>query len=163
MTVFVLPCCGSDQIKENECINMADFQERMTERVRAVIVIANKILLINRIKTGYVYWVIPGGAVEPGENHEQAIERECLEELGVRVRVARLLLRRMSDKPGMEGRPEFFYLCSIVSGKVGTGQGPEFQSTTHHEGTYKIAWVDLKKLPAIDLKPAEIKNMLINL
>lgn len=140
---------------------MADFQEKMTERVRAIIVIANKILLINRIKTEHVYWVIPGGAVEPGERHEQAIERECFEELGVRVRAERLFLHRRSDKPGMEGQPEFFYLCSIVDGKIGTGQGPEFQSTIHYEGEYKIEWVDLKKLPAIDLKPAEIKKMLI--
>jgi 8-oxo-dGTP diphosphatase len=32
-------------------------------------------------------WELPGGRVEPGESEPDAVVRECLEELGVRVRV----------------------------------------------------------------------------
>ena len=140
---------------------MANIQEKVMDRVRAVIIDSNKILLINRIKGDDSYWVIPGGKVEEGESHEQAAGRECFEELGISVRVDRLFLQKISDKPGMEGWHEFFYLCSMIGGKVGTGQGPEFQPGTQYKGEYKITWVDLKKLPDINLKPQEVKNRII--
>lgn len=140
---------------------MANIQKKAIERVRAVIIHSNKILLINRLKENDSYWVIPGGGVELEESHEQAVKRECLEELGIEVRVEKLFLRRIGDKPEIKGQPEFFYLCSMVSGKVGTGRGPEFQPGTQYNGEYKINWVNLKKFPDINLKPQEVKNRII--
>ena len=36
-------------------------------------------------------WIIPGGGIEDNENPEQAAERECYEEAGVKGRLGRLL------------------------------------------------------------------------
>jgi len=141
--------------------DMADIPKKITERVRAIIIDLDKILLINRIKGNDSYWVIPGGAVKFGESHKQAVKRECLEELGVKIDVQKLFLRRFSDKPETEGQQEFFYLCNIVGGKIGTGQGPEFQAGTQYKGEYRIKWVDLKDLPKINLKPEEVKDKII--
>jgi len=140
---------------------MVNIPKKITERVRAIIIDSDKILLINRIKDANSYWVIPGGAVELGETYEQAVKRECLEELGVKIEVQKFFLQRVSDKPEIEGQLEFFYLCRIVDGRVGTGQGPEFQLNTNYKGEYKIKWVDLKNLPNINLKPEEVKNKII--
>jgi 8-oxo-dGTP diphosphatase len=131
------------------------------ERVRAIIIDSGRILLINRVKKDQSYWVMPGGQVEPKEDREQAVKRECIEELGSMVRVRTLFAQRTSSEPGTEGQQEFFYLCDMVGGKVGTGQGPEFQPKTSYKGEYRINWIDLKNLPDIDLKPQEIKDKII--
>lgn len=140
---------------------MANIQKKEIERVRAIIIASDKILLINRVKEDKSYWVIPGGGVEQGESHEHAIKRECIEELGINVEMVRLFLQRIGDKPGMEGQHEFFYLCNMIGGRVGSGQGPEFQPEAQYEGEYKISWVDLKKLPNINLKPQDVKDKII--
>ncbi len=37
------------------------------------------------------YWELPGGQVEPGESEQDALRRECREELAVDVHIGRLL------------------------------------------------------------------------
>ena len=140
---------------------MVNISKKITERVRAIIISSDKILLIKRVKDDDSYWGIPGGAVEIGETHEQAIKRECLEELGVEIVTEKLFLQRASDKPGMEEQLEFFYLCKIIGGKVGTGKGPEFQPKTQYKGEYIVKWIPLKELSTLNLKPAEVKNKII--
>jgi mutator protein MutT len=142
---------------------MANIPKKITKRVRAIIIEQDKILLINRIKGSNSYWVIPGGAVEPGESHEQAVKRECFEELGINIEVQNLFLQRIADKPEAKGQQEFFYLCNIIDGQIGTGQGPEFQVGTQYKGEYRIKWINLKDLPEINLKPEEVKNKIIQL
>ncbi|MEA3295832.1 MAG: NUDIX domain-containing protein [Patescibacteria group bacterium] len=135
--------------------------KKIAERARAVIIVDNKILLIHRIKKDESYWVIPGGGVELGENPEQAVKRECVEELGVTICAQKLFIKRISDYSKTMGHCEFFYLCDIVSGEVGTGQGPEFQPNTGYEGEHKISWISLEKLSNINLMPLEVKHKII--
>lgn len=140
---------------------MACIPEKIIQRVRAIIIVDGKILLINRVKKDESYWVIPGGQVELGESREEAIKRECIEELGITVHIKKLFIERISDKPETVCQYEFFYLCDIVDGKVGTGQGPEFQPKTYYEGEYRMNWIDLKTLPDMNLKPQEVKDKII--
>jgi 8-oxo-dGTP pyrophosphatase MutT (NUDIX family) len=48
-----------------------------------------KILLTQRSDNGL--WCLPGGAVDPGESVVEAAERETLEEVGMKVKVLRLI------------------------------------------------------------------------
>lgn len=51
-----------------------------------------KILMVKRdIKPFCGYWTLPGGKVEYGERVEEAIKREMKEELGVSVRIKKLI------------------------------------------------------------------------
>jgi 8-oxo-dGTP diphosphatase len=57
--------------------------------VAAVIITDGRVLACERSAPVEVAgrWEFPGGKVEPGETDEQALARECAEELGVRVEV----------------------------------------------------------------------------
>lgn len=134
----------------------------MKTRVRAVIIKNSKVLLIKRVKKESVYWVIPGGGVGENETKKEALLRECKEELGIKIETGALLLKISSRKPETEGQKEYFFLCSIVGGILGSGQGPEFQQDSSYVGEYNIEWRDIKDLEKIDLKPVEIRDLIYN-
>lgn len=59
----------------------------MTVPIADVVVIKdNAVLLVQQRKSSaYGLWSLPGGHVEPGESIEQAVRREAMEEIGVRL------------------------------------------------------------------------------
>lgn len=132
----------------------------MKIRVRSVIIKDNKVLLIKRTKKDSIYWVIPGGGVEKNETNKEALMRECREELGVKIKISSLLLEMLSQKPETEGQKELFYLCNIIGGVLGSGQGPEFKQNSSYVGGYNIEWRNISDLKEIDLKPEEIKDLI---
>ena len=71
--------------------------------VAAIIILDGRVLACERSAPREVAgrWEFPGGKVEPGESDEAALARECVEELGVRVRVGE---RVGPDVPLAHGR-----------------------------------------------------------
>lgn len=132
----------------------------MEKKVRAIIIKDNKILTIKRTKPEGIFWVFPGGGVEKGETNEKALIRECKEELGVDVKVADLFMEIDSKVPKTLGQKEYFYFCEIKSGKLGTGDGPEFSNNSSYVGKYDIEWIDINGLNDIGLRPAEVKDLI---
>ncbi len=135
---------------------------RVMESVRAVILENNAVLLLHRRKPHAEYWVVPGGRVEAGEERISALARECKEELGVAIKIGKELCSFSSRYP--DGvRTQHVFLCSIVSGVVGTGEGPEYQVDGGYSGTYTPEWVPLGHLPTLPLKPSLLKRFLLRI
>ncbi|WNM50171.1 NUDIX domain-containing protein [Kitasatospora sp. CM 4170] len=59
-------------------------------------------------------WEFPGGKAEPGETEPQALERELLEELGVRARALQRLPGAWLVRPGLELR---LWVAELLSGE----------------------------------------------
>ena len=134
----------------------------MKTRVRALIVQEAKILLIHRIKGGQEYWVFPGGGLEEGDSTpQQGLVRECLEELGVTVKVGTQFAERPSGS-GAESQVERFYICSIVAGEVGPAKGPESGRDPRVYGTYQNEWVPLTELAVKNVQPNEIRDKVVS-
>ncbi len=78
-----------------------------------------RLLLIKRgHEPGAGLWSLPGGRIEPGETHQQAVTREVLEETGLRVECRRLL--GTAELPGPEGAVIHVsdYLAVVTGGEL---------------------------------------------
>jgi ADP-ribose pyrophosphatase YjhB (NUDIX family) len=89
-------------------------------RAQVVMLDGQHVLLARHVCPDRQYWVLPGGAVEPGETAEEAAVREVLEETGLRVELQRLLF---VDRPRSAGgvrfsQPRHTYLGEVVGGEL---------------------------------------------
>lgn len=117
-------------------------------RIRAgvVILVGDRIALIERVKASRTYYVVPGGGVVDGEYTEEAACREAKEELGLDVTLERLFAVVERVERGAVTHVQLYYLVKTAAGVFGTGEGEEYgRSPTH--GTYQAVW-----LPLADVK-----------
>ncbi|HJL20145.1 MAG TPA: (deoxy)nucleoside triphosphate pyrophosphohydrolase [Sandaracinaceae bacterium LLY-WYZ-13_1] len=90
------------------------------------------------------YWELPGGKVEPGEDPEHAVVRECREELGVELEVRDILevvWHAYRDKAVLL----LFYDCRWIGG------------TLEHLGVADHAWVEPGVLGTYELPPPDAR------
>lgn len=90
----------------------------MTEVVAALIRHKNKFLICQRPagKSRGLLWEFVGGKVEPGENREAALIRECQEELDIVVEVQEVFLDVVHEYPDLSIHLTLFS-CIIKEGE----------------------------------------------
>jgi 8-oxo-dGTP diphosphatase len=83
---------------------------------------AGRLLLIKRgHEPSAGLWSLPGGRIEPGETHQQALAREILEETSLKVECVRLL--GTAELPGADGTviDVSDYLAVVIGGHLKAG------------------------------------------
>lgn len=112
------------------------------------------IALNERIKDGRIYYVIPGGGIEPDETPMEAACREAHEELGVTVSSIQPCM--MFEQKGVH----HYFLVGKYEGTFGTGRGDEF--TGNLRGSYRPVWMSLDEAVSTTLYPEQVKSFLVN-
>ncbi len=88
-------------------------------------------------------WEFPGGKVEPGEAETDALARECVEELGVRVAVGARVGR---DVRMAHGRS----VLRVYAARLLHGDQPK--ALEHAE----LRWLSAAELDSVDWLPADV-------
>jgi ADP-ribose pyrophosphatase YjhB (NUDIX family) len=129
--------------------------------VRAVITQDDSVLLQRKIDdNGTERYALPGGAQEHGERLTEALQRECEEEIGTRVKVIDLLFVGDYFKPRETSPPttrqllEFLFICSVDAGyQPQNGPRPDKHQV-------EVVWVPFDSLDGINLVPAGYVELL---
>lgn len=120
----------------------------MTNVVAALIVRRNgeriEMLICQRPahKARGLLWEFVGGKVESGETQEDALVRECREELGVTVAVGKPYMELVHRYPDLTVRLSLFR-CAIAKGTP--------QLLEHHD----LRWITPEEIPQYDFCPAD--------
>ena len=116
----------------------------MTEVVAALIWRGNRFLACQRPahKARGLLWEFVGGKVEPGESKEQALVRECREELAVTVAPRDVFMEVTHEYPDMIVHLTLFN-ASITDG--------EPQMLEHNA----LRWITVDEIDELDFCPAD--------
>ena len=142
---------------------MTETLERIRITPRAVIVNENEILLQHKVyEDGSERYVLPGGAIEPGETIEQALIRECQEEIGTIIMVEKLLhvadffREKKTTPPTRRQQVELLFQCRVPENYLAqNGPAPDKHQVA-------VEWVALSHLEE-RLYPPAIVDKLLNL
>lgn len=127
---------------------------------RAIVICDGKLLATKMKDQRGVYYILPGGGQQPGETLRQTVRRECLEEVGVKVEVGRLLYVReyigknhtFSARHAKFHQLEHVFLCTTEDPHA---CAPGCETDNHQIG---VAWLSLENLEQIRFYPEAVKQ-----
>ncbi len=116
----------------------------MTEVVAALIWYNGRFMICQRpvTKSCAMLWEFVGGKVEEGETKEQALMRECREELGIELKVGDIFTEVVHEYPDITVHLTLFN-ASIAEGVP--------QKLEHNH----IRWITPAEIPDYDFCPAD--------
>lgn len=117
----------------------------MTEVVAALIWRGDRFLACQRPahKARGLLWEFVGGKVEPGETKQQALIRECREELAVTIRPGEVFMELTHEYPDLTVHLTLFHAV-IEHG--------EPQQLEHND----LRWITTKEIDSYDFCPADV-------
>ena len=130
------------------------YKRRVT--VRGIILDGNKVFaqqLIKTVERGDDWWCTPGGGVDDGEDLITALNREMIEETGVKPDIGKLLfIQQYAESDTLEQLEFFNHIKNTEDYKE-----INLDNTTH--GNIEIAHYSFVEPTEFNLLPADLQNL----
>ena len=116
----------------------------MTDVVAALIWKNDRFMICRRPahKARGLLWEFVGGKVEPGETKEQALIRECREELDVAVTVGEVFMEVVHEYPDLTVR------LTLMKASIASGEPKLLEHSD-------LRWITAEEIPDFDFCPAD--------
>ena len=116
----------------------------MTDVVAALIWRGDRFLACQRPanKARALLWEFVGGKVEPGETKEQALIRECREELDIELAVGELFMEVVHEYPDLTVR------LSLFNATIASGTPKKLE---HND----LRWITVSEIDELEFCPAD--------
>lgn len=128
---------------------------------KALIIKDNRLLVIKN-ENNSVYYTLPGGGQNHNETLAEALERECLEEVGARVNVLETafiseFIADNHNNKKMKGfhQVDIFFNCQLVDGPDMTLASETDETQTGYE------WIDIDQLEDATLFPMSLRSDIV--
>jgi|SRR3989344_2581475 len=133
-------------------------QVRKVDRIVVILIHDNNVLLMYRINQDKKYYIFPGGGIDAGETHREALERECMEETSIKIKPGRLLYEVDWD----HATKQFFWACSYIEGIPALGDFNEREAMKDGTQFYDPQWIPTSQLKELLIYPLEIRDLIIH-
>ena len=141
---------------------MVELIPEIRNTARALIIRQDAILLIRKEGGGRgERFALPGGAQDPGEPLKEALDRECIEEIGTSVKVGDLIhvsdffKLRDTQPPTRRHLVEFFFSCIVPDNYI--------PQNGHHPDKHQVdvVWVNLDEIAQTPLYPQYLSTCIL--
>jgi 8-oxo-dGTP diphosphatase len=136
--------------------------KQLRTSVKAIIIRQGRILLAKYVDKVGDWYCLPGGGQLHGEPLPEALRRECLEEIGLQVRVGRLVFVRdyiaknheFAETDSYLHQVELMFECEVE------GEYEPAIGATPDVGQEGAAWLELMKLKDYRVYPKVLPDLL---
>lgn len=113
------------------------------------------------------FYCLPGGHVELGESTVEATIRECKEELGIDIKIDKLVAIHENFFTRDDGKIfhelGYYYLCTALDEKQVRQENYSFiEMDKGRPVKHEIMWVDKYSIKDLEFKPLALKHLFFN-
>lgn len=123
-----------------------ELKNQVAIKCRGIILHEGKLFIVKHSKDA-LFWALPGGHLEWPENPKECLERETVEELGIKPEIGKLLYVNSYERKDGVNFLEFFFEIKNSADFLDIGK----LNGTHKDELFDILWVgkerDIKILP----------------